>query len=63
MRAEQALDQASELVDATDAHIYQPEIHELRARLSQQRGDTLEADREFAEARRLYLEMGVTRFG
>jgi hypothetical protein len=59
-RAEQALVRAQELIDETSAQAYQPEVHECRAHLARLRGDALAAQRELAEARRRYAEMGAT---
>ena len=59
-RAEQALARAQELIDETSALAHQPEVHECRAHLARLRGDALAAQRELAEARRLYAEMGAT---
>ncbi len=59
-RAEQALVRAQALIDETSARAFQPEVRECRAHLARLRGDASAAQRELAEARRLYAEMGAT---
>ncbi len=60
VRAEQSLVRAQELIDETGGRALQPEVHERRAHLARRRGDAPAAQREIAEARRLYAEMGAT---
>jgi len=59
-RVEKALVRAQELIDETGARLYQPEVHECRGELAQQRGDASVARYELEAARRLYAEMGAT---
>jgi class 3 adenylate cyclase/tetratricopeptide (TPR) repeat protein len=59
-RVEQTLVRAQVLIEETSARLYQPEVHECRARLARLRGDAPAAHRELDAARRLYAEMGVT---
>ena len=57
---EQALARAQELIDETSARLYQPEVHECRARLARLHGNASGARSELDAARRLYAEMGAT---
>jgi tetratricopeptide (TPR) repeat protein len=59
-RAEQALVRAQELIEEIGARVFQPELHECRARLARVRGDSQAADSEIEAARRLYAAMGAT---
>jgi adenylate cyclase len=58
-RVDQALIRAQELIDETGARLYQPDVHECRARLARLRGDAHSAHREIDAARQLYAEMGA----
>jgi tetratricopeptide (TPR) repeat protein len=55
-----ALARAQALVDETKARAYLPFIAEARAEWAQVRGDATGAARAFAEAHRLFAEMGAT---
>ena len=58
--AEQALGHAQELIDETNARMFQPDVHECHAQLARLRSDPLAAQREIEQARRLYAAMGAT---
>jgi tetratricopeptide (TPR) repeat protein len=55
-----ALARARELVEETEARVYQPRILEEEARLAQLEGDEAGFDSSLREAHRLYTEMGAT---
>ena len=57
---EATLSRASELIAETGGRSYEPQVRELRARLTQARGDATAASGELREAQRLYHEMGAT---
>jgi class 3 adenylate cyclase/tetratricopeptide (TPR) repeat protein len=59
-RAENALDRAQALIDETSGRVYQPDLHECRARIARLRGDEVAARGEIEQARRVYSEMGAT---
>ena len=59
-RAEKALDHAQALIDETGGRVYQPDLHECRARIARIRGDEVAARGEIERARRVYSEMGAT---
>ena len=56
----EALARARELVEETEARVYQPWILEEEARLAQLEGDEAGFDDKLREAHRLYTEMGAT---
>jgi len=58
--AEEALAAAQALVEATGARVFQPDIHEARAKLARLRGDEAACQRELREAHRLLVAMGAT---
>jgi hypothetical protein len=53
------LDRAQALIDETGGRVYQPDLHECRARIAQIRGDEVAARGEIERARRIYSEMGA----
>jgi tetratricopeptide (TPR) repeat protein len=55
-----ALDRALELIEASGARVYRPEVHEEHAELARLRGDEAARTRELRDAHRLYTEMGAT---
>jgi tetratricopeptide (TPR) repeat protein len=58
-RAEKTLDRAQALIDETGGRVYQPDLHECRARIARIRGDEVAARGEIERARRIYSEMGA----
>jgi hypothetical protein len=55
-----ALARARELVEETEARVYEPFILEEQARLAQMEGDGAAFERKRREAHRLFTEMGAT---
>jgi hypothetical protein len=55
-----ALARARELVEETEARLYEPFILEEQARLAQLEGDPAAFDRKLREAHRLFTEIGAT---
>jgi tetratricopeptide (TPR) repeat protein len=58
--AEQALARAAELIQETQAHTYEPQIAEVRARLARASGDGAAAERHLRDAHRLYARIGAS---
>ncbi len=57
---ESALASCLSLVEQTQARVYEPPVHEVRAGLADLHGDEATRERELVEAHRLYTEMGAT---
>ncbi len=56
---ESALESCLSLVEQTQARVYEPHVHEVRAGLADLLGDKATRQRELREAHRLYTEMGA----
>jgi hypothetical protein len=55
-----ALDAFAAMIEAEEAELYRPQLHELRAQFARRRGDAAAAARELREALRLYEAMDAT---
>ena len=59
-RIEADLRDATAVIEATEAHVFTPQVHVERAALARVLGDEPTRQREFREAHRLFTEMGAT---
>jgi tetratricopeptide (TPR) repeat protein len=57
---ESALESCLSLVEQTQARVYEPHVHEVRAGLADLLGDEATREHERREAHRLFAEMGAT---
>jgi class 3 adenylate cyclase/tetratricopeptide (TPR) repeat protein len=57
---ESALGSCLSLIEQTEARVYEPHVHEVRAELARLLGDEAAHDRELREAHRLFSAMGAT---
>jgi class 3 adenylate cyclase len=59
-RIEADLRGAADLIDATEARVFTPQVHVERAALARVLGDATAHERELRKAHRLFVEMGAT---
>ena len=48
------------MIEATEAHVFTPQVHVERAALARVLGDEATRQRELREAHRLFTDMGAT---